>query len=151
VIILDTNVVSEPLRPEPDPAVLAWLDAQASATLYLTSITLAELLAGVAALSAGKRRQKLALALSDRVLPLFEGRVLAFDGPAAHAFAQVQAGATAAGNPISFADAAIAAVATAHGFALATRNVRDFKGTGLALINPWAPAPAGKRAATPTR
>jgi len=142
VIILDTNVVSEPLRPAPDAAVLAWLDAQASATLCLTSITLAELLAGVAALPAGRRRNRLALALSDQVLPLFEGRMLAFDAPAAHAFARVHAAAMAAGNPISFADAAIAAIAAAHGFSLATRNVRDFKGTGLEVIDPWASASA---------
>jgi toxin FitB len=143
VIILDTNVVSEPLRPAPEPAVLAWLDAQVPATLCLTSVTLAELLAGVAALPAGRRRNKLALALTDQVLPLFEGRILAFDVPAAHAFARVQAGATAVGNPISFADAAIAATAAAHGYALATRNVRDFKGTGLELIDPWAATAAG--------
>lgn len=143
MIILDTNVVSEPLRPAPDAAALAWLDAQASATLCLTSITLAELLAAVAALPAGRRRNRLALALSDQVLPLFEGRMLAFDAPAAHAFARVHAGAAAAGNPISFADAAIAAIAAAHGFALATRNARDFKGTGIALIDPRASASAG--------
>lgn len=140
MIVLDTNVISEPLRPAPEPAVLAWLDAQNRATLYLTSITLAELLAGVAALPAGRRRHNLAQALTEQVLPLFEGRVLAFDAQAAHAFARVHAGATAAGNPISFADAAIAAIATAHGWALATRNVRDFKGTGLDLIDPWSPA-----------
>lgn len=143
MIVLDTNVVSEPLRPAPDPAVLAWLDAQASGTLFLTSITVAELLAGVAALPAGRKRNRLALAVSEQVLPLFEGRVLAFDSPAAHAFARVHAGATAAGNPIAFADAAIAAVAAAHGFALATRNGRDFKGTGIPLIDPWSAASAG--------
>ncbi len=142
MIILDTNVVSEPLRPEPEPAVLAWLDAQAPATLYLTSITLAELLAGVAALPAGRRRNKLGQALTEQVLPLFEGRVLAFDMPAARAFAQVHAGAQAAGNPIGFADAAIAAIARAHGYALATRNVRDFNGTGVEVIDPWLPLPA---------
>lgn len=139
MIILDTNVVSEPLRPAPDAAVLAWLDAQASATLCLTSITLAELMAGVAALPAGRRRNRLAQALTDEVMPLFEGRVLAFDARAAHACARVQAGAHAAGNPIGFADAAIAAIAVAHGFALATRNGRDFKGTGVELIDPWGP------------
>ena len=142
MIILDTNVVSEPLRAEPEPAVLAWLDAQAPATLCLTSITLAELLAGVAALPAGRRRNKLAQALTEQVLPLFEGRVLAFDAQAAHAYARVQAGAQAAGNPISFADGAIAAIAAAHGFAVATRNVRDFNGTGVEVVDPWAPATA---------
>lgn len=142
MIILDTNVVSEPLRPEPEPAVLAWLDAQAPATLFLTSITLAELLAGVAALPAGRRRNKLGQALTEQVLPLFEGRVLAFDMPAAHAFAQVHSGAQAAGNPISFADAAIAAIACAHGYALATRNVRGFKGADVEVIDPWLSMPA---------
>jgi len=143
VILLDTNVVSEPLRLRPDTAVLAWLDAQAPQTLCLSSIALAELLAGVAALPAGRRRTALARALEQQVLPLFEGRLLAFDTKAAHAYAAVQAGATAAGNPIGFADAAMAAIAAAQGFALATRNVRDFKGTGVALINPWDSAAAG--------
>lgn len=141
MILLDTNVVSEPLKPRPDPAVLAWLDAQAPQTLWLGSIVLAELLAGVAALPAGRRRTALAEAVERQVLPLFEGRVLPFDAAAARAFAAVQAGATAAGNPISFADAAMAAIAAAQGFALATRNVRDFKGTGVSLIDPWGDAP----------
>jgi predicted nucleic acid-binding protein len=143
VILLDTNVLSEPLKPQPDPAVLTWLDKQAPQTLWLTSIALAELLAGVAALPVGKRRTALARALDQKVLPLFEGRVLAFDTQAAHAYGAVQTGAAAAGNPISFADAAIAAIAAAHGYALATRNVRDFKGTGVVLINPWDTANAG--------
>jgi predicted nucleic acid-binding protein len=108
----------------------------------LSSITLAELLAGVAALPAGRRRTKLGQAMTEQVLPLFEGRVLAFDMQAAHAFAQVQAGAQPAGNPISFADAAIAAIASAHGYAVANRNLRDFKGTGVEVIDPWLPAPA---------
>lgn len=137
MIVLDTNVVSEPLRAAPEPKVMAWLDAQAPQTLCLSSIALAELLAGVAALPAGRRRTALARALEQQVLPLFEGRVLAFDLQAARAYAVVHAGAAAAGNPISFADGAMAAIAAAHGFALATRNVRDFKGTGVALINPW--------------
>lgn len=142
MIILDTNVVSEPLRPAPATAVLDWLDAQAPATLFLTTISLAELWAGVAALPAGRRRKQLGQALSEQVLPLFEGRVLAFDTAAASAYARVQAGARSAGNPISFADAAIAAIAVAHGFAVATRNLRDFVGTGVKLIDPWVGATA---------
>lgn len=141
MIILDTNVVSEPLRPAPDAAVLAWLDAQSPSTLFLTSITLAELLAGVAALPAGRRRNKLAQAMTEQVMPLFEGRVLAFDALAAYAFGRVHAGAQAAGNPIGFADGAIAAIAAAQGYSLATRNLRDFRGTGVAIIDPWAAAP----------
>ncbi len=141
MIVLDTNVVSEPLKSRPDPVVLAWLDAQEPATLYLTTVNLAELLAGVAALPLGRRRSELALALEERVLPLFEGRILAFDKVAAQAFARVNASAQAAGKPVSFADGAIAAIAMAHDFMLATRNVRDFEGTGVKLINPWAAQP----------
>jgi len=137
MIILDTNIVSEPLKPKPDRAVLEWLDRQAPATLYLTSINLAELLAGIEALPAGKRRTHLKRAMTNEVMPLFAGRVLAFDQNAAEAFARVNAGAQAAGNTIDFADGAIAAIATTHGFILATRNERDFKGTGVVVLNPW--------------
>ena len=137
MIIVDTNVVSEPLKPAPSRVVLDWLDQQSPDTLFLTTACLAELLAGVEALPAGRRRTKLHRALTDQMLPLFEGRILAFDKKAAEVFGRVSVDAQVAGNPISFADAAIAAIATAHGFMLATRNERDFKGTGVALINPW--------------
>jgi len=137
VIIVDTNVVSEPLKSAPSQVVLDWLDQQLPETLFLTTVCLAELLAGVEALPAGRRRTKLHRALTDRMLPLFEGRILAFDKKAAEVFGRVSNHAQGAGNPISFADAAIAAIATAHGFMLATRNERDFKGTGVVLINPW--------------
>jgi predicted nucleic acid-binding protein len=140
MIVLDTNVVSEPLKAEPDPAVLAWLDAKEPATLYLTTVNLAELLAGVAALPLGRRRSELAQAMEERVLPLFEGRILVFDRDAAMAFARVNANAQTAGKPVSFADAAIAAIAMAQGFMLATRNVRDFEGTGVQVVNPWLAA-----------
>ncbi len=137
MIILDTSIVSEPLKPKLDPAVLEWLDSQAPATLYLTSINLAELLTGSEALPAGKRRTQLKRAMTNEVMPLFAGRVLAFDQNAAEAFARVNAGAQAAGNTIDFANGAIAAIAMTHGFILATRNERDFKGTGVVVLNPW--------------
>ena len=138
MIILDTKLVSEPLNPSPEPAVLAWLDRQAPETLYLTTINLAELLAGIEALPQGRRRTELYRALTTQIMPLFKGRILAFDEKAAEAFALINACAKAAGNPISFADGAIAAIASAHGFLLATRNVRDFRGIGVEVINPWA-------------
>ncbi|XAH21296.1 type II toxin-antitoxin system VapC family toxin [Xylophilus sp. GW821-FHT01B05] len=138
MIILDTNVVSEPLKPAPHAAVLRWLDAQAPETLYLTTINQAELLAGIAAMPQGRRREALAQALSNQVLALFEGRILPFDAKAAATFATTFAGAQGQGNPIGFADCAIAAIARAHGFAVATRNVRDFKGTDVDVIDPWA-------------
>ena len=138
MIILDTNVVSEPLKPEPSQAVLDWLDAQEPQTLFLTTISLAELLAGVEVLPAGRRRDALALALSTQVLALFGSRVLPLDTAAAQAFAKTHASAQSQGNPIGFADCAIAAIARAQGFSVATRNGRDFKGCGVDLIDPWA-------------
>lgn len=137
MIVLDTNVVSEPLKPAPNPVVLNWLNAQEPQTLYLTSVNLAELLAGVEALPAGRRRDALAQALSTQVFALFGGRILSFDAKAAQAFAKTNASAQAQGNTMGFADCAIAAITQANGFALATRNVRDFKGAGVSLIDPW--------------
>jgi toxin FitB len=137
VIILDTNLVSEPLKPKPDEAVLAWLDRQSPETLYLTTITLAELQAGIETLPAGKRRTALQNATTEMVAQ-FEGRVLAFDQDSANAVGRVFAGTQAAGNPIHFGDCAIAAIAVRCGFVLATRNVRDYRGAGIELINPWS-------------
>jgi predicted nucleic acid-binding protein len=138
MIILDTNVVSEPLKPLPEPNVLDWLNAQNPETLYLTTVTIAELLAGIEVMPAGRRRKALHQALTEQMMPLFEQRILSFDQQAAQVFAQINASTLAAGNPISFADCAIAAIASAHGFMLATRNVRDFKGTNIEILNPWS-------------
>lgn len=137
MIVLDTNVVSETLKLAPSPIVVDWLNRQARETLYLTTVTLAELLAGVELVPAGRRRNKLKQALTERLIPLFDGRVLSFDPPAAVAFASLNARAQTAGSPISFADCAIASIASAHAFAVATRNVRDFKSVEIELINPW--------------
>ena len=138
MIILDTNVVSEPLKPAPEPKVLAWLDNQVAETLYLTSVNLAELLAGIETLPVGRRRTDLHRALTEQMMPLFERRILPFDKKAAEAFARINASTRALGNPISFADGMIAAIASVHGFILATRNENDFKAAGIGLINPWA-------------
>lgn len=137
MIILDTNVVSEPLKREPSAAVLKWLDRQSPATLYLTTISQAELLAGVSALPAGKRRNELQRTISNELLPLFADRILPFAERSAAAYAQVVTAANAAGNRIHFADAAIGAIALEHNYILATRNERDFKGTSVKLLNPW--------------
>lgn len=137
MIILDTNVVSEPLKPSPNPVVVDWLNAQAPSTLFITSINLAELLAGVETMPQGKRRDALAQALASQVSALFEDRVLHFDTRAAQCFAPCMAGAQTQGNPVGFADCAIAAIAKAHGLIVATRNVRDFQGTWVDVINPW--------------
>jgi predicted nucleic acid-binding protein len=136
MIILDTNLVSEPLKPKPAAIVLEWLDRQAPETLFITTITLAELQAGVEVLPTGKRRTALQAATTDLVAA-FEGRILSFDQDSARAFGRVVAGKQAAGNPIHFADGAIAAMAAMRGFMLATRNIRDYEGTGIKLIDPW--------------
>ncbi len=138
MIVLDTNVVSEPLRPAANPAVLAWLDEQNIETLFLTTISLAELRYGVAALPDGRRKDGLGSALENRILALFGSRLLPFDSAAADAYALIRARAKAAGEAIAAADGYIAATAAAHGFAVATRDTAPFEVAGLATINPWA-------------
>ena len=137
MILIDTNVVSEPWRPAPSAAVLAWLDAQAIETLFLSAITVAELRYGIAALPVGKRRTILRDRLEGDVLPLFADRVLAFDLGAAAAYADLMAAARATGKAIGAADGYIAATALAHGLAVATRDVSPFEAAGLRVINPW--------------
>lgn len=137
MIILDTNVISEPLKSAPARAVIEWLDAQVASTLFIPAICLAELLAGVHALPAGKRRTALQHAVEVQISALFHDRILAFDASAANAFAFVHASTVKHGHNISFADCAIAAIAATHGYAIATRNVKDFRGTGIKLVDPW--------------
>ena len=136
MIILDTNVVSEAIRPGGSPAVQAWLDAQASETLYLTSITIAEMLFGIRIMPAGKRKNALVQTL-DGLMKLFEGRVLAFDADAARHYAELAGMAHAAGKGFPMPDAYIAAIAFAHGFTVATRDVAPFQAASLKVINPW--------------
>jgi hypothetical protein len=137
MILLDTNVVSEPLKISGNPNVLAWFDAQAIETLYLSTISLAELRFGIAVLPDGKRRELLQSSLERRVLPLFAGRILAFDEPASQSYAHLRARARAAGLAIAPADGYIAAIAATHGFEVATRDTQPFEAAGVAVINPW--------------
>jgi predicted nucleic acid-binding protein len=137
MILLDTNVVSEPLRHAPEPRVIEWIDAQPLETLFLSAITVAELRAGVAWLPAGKRRAGWHESLEKRVLPLFAGRVLPFDVTCTQASAALMAKARAAGLSIASADGYIAAIATANGLAVATRDTSPFEAAGAAVINPW--------------
>lgn len=136
MIVLDTNVVSEVMRPNPNPVVLRWLNAQSGVSLYLASVTLAELLFGIAALSPGARKDRLVEAL-DGLLALFPRRVLPFDQEAARRFASMAADARVAGWPLPTADGYLAATAAAQGFAVATRNVSHFMDTGVLVVNPW--------------
>ena len=137
MILLDTNVVSEPLRAMPEARVIEWIDAQPLETLFLSSITVAELRAGVALLPAGRRRMGLHDNLEKRVLPLFAGRVLPFDLACTQAYAALMSTARAAGLSIASADGYIAAIAAANGLAVATRDTAPFKAAGAAVIDPW--------------
>lgn len=137
MILLDTNVVSEPLKLTGDVGVLAWLDAQIIETLYLSTISLAELRFGIAALEAGKRRDTFQASLEQRVLPLFVGRILPFDAAASEAYAVLRARARAQGKAIATADGYIAATAASHGLMVATRDTGPFEAAGLTVINPW--------------
>ena len=138
MILLDTNVISEPLKLAGDPAVLAWIDAQSIETLYLATISLAELRFGVASLPAGKRKDSLHTSLEQRVLPLFADRILSFDAAASAAYAEIRARARAEGNAIAAADGYIAATAAANGLLVATRDTAPFEAAGLTVINPWS-------------
>ena len=138
MILLDTNVVSEPLKASGDTNVLAWIDAQIIETLYLSTISLAELRFGIAVLPEGKRRDTLHSSLERRILPLFAGRILSFDDTASQAYATLRASARTAGQAIAPADGYIAAIAATHGFAIATRDTSPFEAAGLVVINPWA-------------
>ena len=137
MILLDTNVISEPLRRDPHTRVLEWIDAQALETLYLSVITVAELRAGIALIPAGKRRDSLHENLEKRLLPMFANRVLSFDMACTTAYAGLLAKSRAAGLTVETADAFIAAIALANGFAVATRDTRPFETAGVNVINPW--------------
>lgn len=137
MILVDTNVVSEPWKPKPDTHVLAWLDAQAVETLYLSVITVAELRFGIAVLPAGKRRNVLGDRLERTLLPLFAARVLPFDLAATKMYADLMAHARATGNAISQADGYIAAIAATHGLAVASRDTAPFEAAGIDVMNPW--------------
>jgi predicted nucleic acid-binding protein len=137
MIVLDTNVVSEAMKPAPEPNVTAWLNDQAADTLYLSSVSLAELLFGVRALPEGKRRNLLGKTL-DGLLALFEGRVLPFDTAAARHYADLAAAARNGGRGLSTADGYIAAIAAARDYSVATRDAGPFQAAGLKVINPWA-------------
>ncbi len=137
MIILDTNVLSELLRPGPAAQVEAWLSAQDGAAVYFTAVGEAELRHGLALLPAGKRRSALAQAIEDILQEDFRDRILSFDQAAARAYASIASERRAAGRPISQFDCQIAAIARAHDAAVATRNTSDFKGCGVTVIDPW--------------
>ena len=137
MIVLDTNVVSELMRPTPNADVLAWLDSQAADALWLNSVVLSELLYGIARMPEGARRAQLAQAVQAMLAEDFAGRVLPFDLDAAAVYADLVATRERQGQPVAMADAQIAAICLAHGATLVTGNTKYFEGLGLTLCNPW--------------
>ena len=137
MIVLDTNVVSELMRPAPSEAVLRWISGHPTALLFTTTITQAEILFGLALLPEGRRRGGLVSAAERMFAEDFAGRVLPFDGAAAQAFAHIAAARRQKGRPTGALDAQIAAIAHSRGASLATRNVADFLDCGPVIINPW--------------
>jgi predicted nucleic acid-binding protein len=137
MIVLDTNVLSELLRPSPDPRVMAWLDEQPRASVFTSAVTQGEILYGIRLIPEGQRRKKLWEAAVAIFVEDFSGRVLSFDGDAANNYADIGASRRAAGRPISQFDAVIAAIARSRGAILATRNANDFEGCDIVVVNPW--------------
>lgn len=141
-MLLDTNVLSEFMRPQPSEAVVAWLDRLPPEQVWTCAISRAEIALGLALMPAGKRQAALALAAQAMFEEDFAVRCLPFDAQAADHYATIVAERTRMGRPISTEDAQIAAIALAHGLTLATRNVSDFEGiSGLVVVNPWLMSP----------
>lgn len=140
MIVLDTNVVSEVMKPAPKRSVIEWLNQQETATLYLSTITLAEIGYGLRSMPAGKRRRSLEDRFERFVEEGFDQRILGFDVVAARLYGEVMAHRKALGRPLSILDGAIASIARANDFTIATRNVDDFEDCGLSLVNPFEEA-----------
>ena len=137
MLVFDTNVASELMRPEPTPTVAAWISDRDAEELYLTAVSEAELLYGVAIMPTGRRRNALAAAMSRWLDLGFADRILPFDRPAARAYAVIAPRRRHAGRPIEEADCQIAAISRSQCVVLVTRNVRDFEETGVDVVDPW--------------
>jgi hypothetical protein len=138
MIIVDTNVASELMRPSPSPAVRSWMTSQVTGELFTTAITVAEILYGLARLPSGRRRDRLSTAAGE-IFTAFSEYVLPFDANAAASYALIVSHRDNIGLPIEGFDAQIAAICRSRGAALATRNVKDFRETGIDVIDPWRP------------
>lgn len=137
MIVIDTNVVSEALRKDRDPVVIQWLNSQSIETVYLTTVSLAELLTGIAIMPDGKRKHAMDAELNTLVATLFGSRMLAFDREAAVTFSFLMSAARKVGRSVSLADGQIGAIAEVRGFSVATRDTTPFEAMGLPVINPW--------------
>ena len=137
MIVLDTNVLSELFKPAPHTGVMDWIASQPDGSLFTTSITRGEMFFGLHCMPDGHRKQTLLRGVNRLFEVRFSGQVLDYDSDAASIYSVVASGRRAAGQPISQSDAMIAGIVRAHGATLATRNVRDFEGCGVMLVDPW--------------
>jgi predicted nucleic acid-binding protein len=137
MIVLDTSVISELMRPLGDPHVLAWVDELQAGEVYVTAVTAAELRYGVLRLPDGRRKSGLADRIQHTLAEDFAGRILSFDGDASTHYADIVVGREQRGLPITMADAQVAAICRCHTASLATRNTKDFAHTGVNVIDPW--------------
>ena len=138
MVILDTNVISELIRPRPHPAVVEWIDQQNAFEVWITAVTAAELRTGVALLPESKRKSDLHLHIERLLDETFAGFVLPFDDKSTIPYADIVSSRRNRGRPIAFQDAQIGAICLQQGMTLATRNTRDFEDTGIDLIDPWS-------------
>lgn len=138
MIVLDTNVLSDTMRPVPNPTVIAWLNRQDIQTLYITAVSLAELRFGVARLDDGRKKADLSKRLEMMLAQVFDGRILPFTAAAAQVFADRMAAAHRNGTAVSFQDGMIAATVAANGFSIATRDINPFDAMGVSILNPWS-------------
>ncbi len=141
MIVVDTNVISEFMGTPPAPSVLQWLNAQEAVTLYITSVSVAEIQLGLQIMPAGKRQQLLHQQFEQFLAIALDTRILAFDTKAAKYYADYRANRRKSGQPMSTLDAQIAGICLANGYALATRNTIDFEGCHVELINPFHNSP----------
>lgn len=139
MIVLDTNVVSEPFRKIPSAALMDWMRRQPAETLYLSTVSMGELLAGLRMMTAGRRRDTFAARLDLVLREDFSGRILPFDAAAATEYAEIRATRRAAGRGLAPYDEQIAAIARSRGMAVATRDSNGFADCGITVINPWEP------------
>lgn len=137
MLILDTNVISELMRPTPEASVVDWIARHPGGSLFTTTVTEAELRFGLSLLSAGTRRKRLMAAFESMMAEDFDGRVLPFDRSAARAYANIMVGRRRLGRPVTQFDAQIASIARSRDTAVVTRNVRDFADCGIEVFNPW--------------
>ena len=137
MIIVDTNVISELMRSSPKPEVISWIDKQDATLLFVTTITIAEIIYGIKVLPEGNRRRALEDSFNRALDAAFKHRILSFDESAAHLYGDVMGKRKLSGKPLSIPDGQIASIALAHNFSVATRNIKDFEGGGLNLLNPF--------------